>query len=66
MQLSDPIDPTRSNQLLEGERAGDDVYEKWATHEPDPEVARLLRLNGREESIHAARVEQVVALLSTD
>lgn len=65
LQLPDPIDPSLFAQLLEGERAGDDVYEKWATHEPDPEVARLLRLNGREESIHAGRVEQVLALLST-
>jgi hypothetical protein len=27
-------------------------------------VARLLRWNGREESIHARRVEQVMALLA--
>jgi rubrerythrin len=39
-------------------------YQRWADNEADPQVARLLRLNGREESIHARRVEQVMALLS--
>jgi rubrerythrin len=63
--LPDAIDPELFGQLIEGERAGDDVYERWAEHEPDPDVARLLRLNGREESIHASRVEQVIALVGS-
>jgi rubrerythrin len=63
--LPDAIDPKLFAQLIEGERSGDDVYERWAEHEPDPDVARLLRLNGREESIHAGRVERVIALVST-
>jgi rubrerythrin len=49
--------------LIEGERQGDAIYQKWAENEPDPAVARLLRLNGREESLHAGRVEQVRAIL---
>jgi rubrerythrin len=62
--LPDSIDPELFAQLIQGELSGDSTYDKWAEHEPDPEVARLLRLNGREESIHAGRVEQVVALVS--
>ena len=41
--------------IIEAEVQGDAGYEKWAEKESDPEVARLLRLNGREETIHAER-----------
>jgi rubrerythrin len=63
--LPDSLDPRLFAQLIDGERSGDDVYERWAAHEADPEVARLLRLNGREESIHAGRVQQVIALVGS-
>ncbi len=50
--------------LVQGELDGDAGYQRWADHEPDPAVARLLRLNGREESIHGHRVEEVIALMA--
>ena len=49
--------------IIEAEVQGDAGYEKWAEKESDPEVARLLRLNGREETIHAERARQALALL---
>lgn len=49
--------------IVQGEIDGDTGYQRWADNEPDPEVARLLRLNGREETVHAERVGQVIALL---
>lgn len=49
--------------IVQGEIDGDAGYQRWADNEPDPEVARLLRLNGREETVHAERVGQVIALL---
>ena len=49
--------------LRRGEVEGDEIYRRWAANEPDPRVARLLALNGREEMIHAGRVEHVMALL---
>jgi rubrerythrin len=50
--------------VVQGEIAGDQGYQRWADLEPDEEVAHLLRLNGREESIHAGRAQQVSVLLS--
>ena len=49
--------------IVQGEIDGDAGYQRWADNEPDPEVARLLRLNGREETVHAERVGEVIALL---
>jgi rubrerythrin len=49
--------------IIEAEVQGDAGYQKWADRESDPEVARLLRLNGREETIHAERARQALALL---
>jgi Rubrerythrin len=61
--LPDDSDTIPFPQLVEGERQGDLGYQRWADNEPDPQVQRLLRLNGREESIHAGRVERVIAFL---
>ncbi len=63
VRLPVDLDPATFSQLVEGELQGDLGYQRWADNEPDPQVQRLLRLNGREESIHAGRVEQVIALL---
>ena len=41
------------------EDGGDAVYARWADAEPDAGVARLLRLNGREEARHGERVNEV-------
>jgi rubrerythrin len=49
--------------IVEGELQGDAGYQRWADAEPDPEIQRLLRQNGREESVHAERVKEALALL---
>jgi rubrerythrin len=49
--------------VVQGELDGDAGYQRWADHEPDAEVARLLRLNGREETKHGERVSQAIAIL---
>ena len=50
--------------LMQGEADGDLVYQVWADAESDPKVAELLRQNGREETRHGERVEQVKKLLA--
>lgn len=45
--------------LQQGEIDGDLVYQKWADAEPNPEVAQLYRLNGKEETRHCERVTEV-------
>jgi len=52
--------------IVQGELDADKGYQRWADNEPDAEVARLLRLNGREETVHAERVDEVIALLADD
>jgi hypothetical protein len=49
--------------IVQAEIDGDAGYQHWADIEPDPEVARLLRLNGREETVHGERVAQALAIL---
>lgn len=49
--------------IVQGELDGDAGYRRWADGEPDPEVARLLRLNGAEEAVHGDRVRRVIAIL---
>jgi hypothetical protein len=66
VRLPDTIDPDFLPTLMQGERDGDASYQRWADQEPDPAVARLLRLNGREETNHGRRVEQAIALLHQD
>lgn len=61
--LPDTIDAAMLPMIVQGEMAGDAGYQKWADNEPDPEVARLLRLNGREETLHGERVTEVMAIL---
>jgi rubrerythrin len=61
--LPDTIDPALFPAIAEGEMKGDAGYQKWADAEEDPEVQRLLRLNGREETKHADRLRQVVEIL---
>ena len=50
-------------QIVQGELDGDTGYQRWADREPDPEVQRLLRQNGREETVHGQRVTEVMRLL---
>jgi hypothetical protein len=49
--------------LAAGAAAAHAGYQVWADNEPDPQVARLLRLNGREETLHGERVNQAIAIL---
>ncbi|MFM8649559.1 MAG: ferritin-like domain-containing protein [Actinomycetota bacterium] len=49
--------------IVQGELNGDAGYQAWADKEEDPEVEKLLRLNGREETIHAERVRKVLEIL---
>lgn len=49
--------------IVEGENDGDASYQRWADNEPNPDVERLLRLNGREETIHGRRVTEAMAIL---
>lgn len=49
--------------IVKAEIDGDAGYQRWADNESDPEVARLLRLNGREETIHGERVSKALEIL---
>lgn len=62
--LPDAIDAEIFASVVQGEINGDAGYQRWADAETDEEVERLLRLNGREETIHAGRAQQVYDLLT--
>jgi len=62
--LPDTIDAALFPVIVQAEIDGDAGYQRWAERESDPEVARLLRLNGREETGHGERVKQVMAMLA--
>jgi hypothetical protein len=62
--LPDTIDARMFAGIVKGELNGDAGYQKWADAEDNEEVERLLRLNGREETIHAGRAQQVFDLLN--
>lgn len=61
--LPDTIPVEMLPLIVQGEIDGDAGYQRWADNEPDPEVARLLRINGREESLHGRRVTEAIAIL---
>ena len=61
--LPPSIDRSMFEAVVQGELNGDVGYQKWADAEENEEVERLLRLNGREETIHAGRARQVFELL---
>jgi rubrerythrin len=65
VHLPATIDAAMLPGIVAGEQAGDAGYQAWADHEPDPDVARLLRLNGREETLHGERVTQAIAILDS-
>jgi rubrerythrin len=50
--------------VVKGEIDGDAGYQHWADLETNEDIARLLRLNGREETVHAGRAQQVYEILS--
>jgi rubrerythrin len=57
------LDKEILQMIVQAEFDGDAGYQKWADNEPDPEVERILRLNGREESLHGERIAEVMELL---
>ena len=61
--LPDAIPLELFPQIVRAELDGDAGYQHWADRESDPEVQRLLRLNGREETVHGERVREVIAIL---
>lgn len=64
VDLPDSIDASALPMIVEGELQGDIGYQKWAAAETDPEVIELLLRNGREETKHAERVKQAIAILA--
>ena len=62
--LPDTIDATLFPVIVQAELDGDVGYQRWADREENPEVAKLLRQNGREETLHGERVRKVVELLN--
>jgi rubrerythrin len=61
--LPDEIPTAMLPLVVQGELDGDAGYQRWADHEPDPAVEKLLRRNGREESLHGRRVTAAIAIL---
>jgi rubrerythrin len=49
--------------IVQGELQGDVGYQKWADAEANPEIQKLLRQNGREETAHANRVKEALHIL---
>jgi len=64
LALPDAVSAELLAGIVQGELQGDAGYQRWADAEPSAEVQKLLRQNGREETIHAGRVKEAIALLS--
>jgi rubrerythrin len=58
------VTPEFIASLEHGEADGDRLYQVWADGATDPEIAKLLRLNGREESRHGERDAEVIRYLT--
>jgi rubrerythrin len=64
VELPESLDASSLPMIVEGELQGDIGYQKWASHETDPEIIELLLRNGREETKHAERVKQAIEILA--
>jgi rubrerythrin len=62
--LPDEIPSELFPVVVRAELDGDAGYQRWADREVDPEVQRLLRQNGREETVHGERVRRVIEILA--
>jgi rubrerythrin len=60
------VTPELLEGLIEAEIGGDALYQGYADHEENEQVAKLLRQNGREEKRHGKRVKQVIKLLKAE
>lgn len=60
--------PTLSAALIKSletaEAGGEALYEGWASSCPNPDAAKLLRENGREETAHAERMRLILQRLA--
>lgn len=63
VELPAVIPPEMLAGIVQAEIDGDAGYQRWADREADPEVQRLLRQNGREETVHGQRVAEALRLL---
>ena len=61
--LEVPLTAEGITGLAQGEFAGKDLYENWASNCTNEEAARLFRLNGKEEAEHGGRLLEVAAIL---
>jgi rubrerythrin len=57
------VDAAMLRGLIQAEFGGDAMYQGYASNEDNAEVAALLLQNGREETRHGKRVEEVISLL---
>ncbi len=57
------VTPELLRQVIQAEFGGDSLYQRYADNQENTEVAELLRQNGREETRHGKRLEQVIELL---
>lgn len=60
---SAPMSPEGLRKTAEGEFGGDALYAGWASSLENEEAARLLRLNGAEETDHGNRLLEAALLL---
>lgn len=60
---SRPVTADMLAALAQTEFNGDALYENWARNCPNPDVAALLRQNGREETEHGQRLQQAAELM---
>ena len=65
VDLPDSVDASALPMIVEGELQGDLGYQKWASHETDPEIIELLLRNGREETKHAERIKKAIGILAS-
>lgn len=54
-----PLSGEFLSMLEKAEFDGDGHYQAWADGEPNAEIAKILRLNGAEETRHGERAQQV-------
>ena len=63
LELPETIGAKFLLRVAKGEHDGGAMYQTYADNEPNEEIARLLRQNGREEVMHARRVEQAIEMI---